>query len=651
MPSPGPTGTWFNSPCPKATASTASPVSTCPSCPTPSPCKPDPSVVTQIRIVGRLFSESKQIVVATDAGREGELIFRYLYSYLNCRPPFVRLWISSLTDKAIREGLRHLEAGNRYDRLYHAAKARSEADWLVGINATQAMTIAAGRGTYSLGRVQTPTLAMVCARYWENKRFTPEAFWQVHLSTDGTGEQTVKFSSLEKWKEKSPAEHIYNKVKAQPSLFVTKVECKEKVEETPLLYDLTTLQKEANAKHGFTAEKTLEIAQKLYEKKLITYPRTGSRYIPEDVFAEIPKLLTFLGGYPEWIGKVPHRDRLTRRSVDGSKVTDHHALLVTGEKPLFLSKEDNTIYQMIAGRMVEAFSDKCVKELTTVTALSGEAEFAVKGCVIRQAGWRAVLGEESEEQVLPPWKSGDTLAVCGISLTEGKTKPKPLHTEATLLSAMETAGKDVEDEEVRQAMKECGIGAPATRAAIIETLFARGYVQRCKKSLVPTEKGLALYSVVKGMRIADAALTGEWERELTRIEHGEKEASAFHEEIERYTTEITAELLSCDKIFGHKPSGCNCPKCGKGQMQFYGKVVRCDNPECGLPVFRQKASRNLKDEEIKELLTTGKTALLKGFKSKQGKSFDAIIAFDADFNTVFVFPEVKNKGKHSPKRK
>ena len=613
--------------------------------------KPEPSVVTQIRIVGRLFNESEQIIVATDAGREGELIFRYLYSYLDCRTPFVRLWISSLTDKAIREGLRHLEAGNRYDRLYHAAKARSEADWLVGINATQAMSIAAGRGTYSLGRVQTPTLAMVCARYWENRRFTPEAFWQVHLSTDGTGEQTVKFSSVEKWKEKSPAEHIYNKVKAQPSLLVTKVECKEKVEDTPLLYDLTTLQNEANAKHGFTAEKTLEIAQKLYEKKLITYPRTGSRYIPEDVFDEIPKLLAFLGGYPEWIGKVPRKDRLTRRSVDGSKVTDHHALLVTGEKPLFLSKEDNTVYQMIAGRMVEAFSDKCVKELTTVTALSGEAEFAAKGCVIRQTGWRAVLGEDSEEQILPGWKSGETLSVCGVSLTEGKTKPKPLHTEATLLSAMETAGKDVEDEEVRQAMKECGIGTPATRAAIIETLFARGYVQRCKKSLVPTEKGLALYSVVKEMRIADAALTGEWERELARIERGEKEVSAFHGEIERYTTEITAELLSCDKIFGHKPSGCTCPKCGKGQMQFYGKVVRCDNPECGLPVFRQKANRDLKDEEIRELLTTGKTSLLKGFKSKQGKSFDAVIAFDADYNTVFVFPEVKNKGKYSQKRK
>src|SRR5574344_782650 len=613
--------------------------------------KPDPSVVTQIRIVGRLFSESEQIVVATDAGREGELIFRYLYSYLNCRTPFVRLWISSLTDKAIREGLRHLEEGNRYDRLYHAAKARSEADWLVGINATQAMTIAAGRGTYSLGRVQTPTLAMVCARYWEHKRFTPEAFWQVHLSTDGTGEQTVKFSSVEKWKEKSPAEHIYNKVKAQPSLLVTKVECKEKVEDTPLLYDLTTLQNEANAKHGFTAEKTLEIAQKLYEKKLITYPRTGSRYIPEDVFDEIPKLLAFLGGYPEWIGKVPHRDRLTRRSVDGSKVTDHHALLVTGEKPLFLSKEDNTVYQMIAGRMVEAFSEKCVKDVTTVTAECAGVEFTVKGSVVKQTGWRAVYGEEKEEITIPGWQEGDTLTPKGSSITEGKTKPKPLHTEATLLSAMETAGKEIEDDALRQAMEDCGIGTPATRASIIETLFKRGYMERCKKSLVPTEKGLALNSVVKTMRIADVAMTGEWEKELARIERGELSDDTFRKEIEAYTREITSELISCDKLFGSRDSGCACPKCGTGRMRFYGKVVRCDNTECGLPVFRLKAGRTLSDDEIKDLLTEGHTKLLKGFKSKQGKSFDAVVAFDGEYNTTFVFPEAKKDKKFSGRKK
>jgi len=614
--------------------------------------KPDSSVVAQIKTVARLFKESEQIIVATDAGREGELIFRYLYHYTGCTTPFVRLWISSLTDKAIREGLRNLEAGGKYDNLYLAAKARSESDWLVGINGTQALSIAAGHGTYSVGRVQTPTLAMVCARYWENRRFTPEAFWQLHIATDGCDEGTVKFSSSEKWKEKEPATELYDKVKSAGTATVTKAERKEKTEETPLLYDLTTLQKEANAKHGFTAEQTLEIAQKLYEKKLITYPRTGSRYIPEDVFAEIPKLLAFIGNLPEWKGKVQPKAVPTRRSVDGGKVTDHHALLVTGEKPLFLSKDDGTVYQMVAGRMIEAFSEKCVKDTATVTAECAGVEFTVKGSVIRQAGWRAVYGEENkEETAIPGWEEGDTLTLKGCSITEGKTKPKPLHTEATLLSAMETAGKEIEDDTLRQALKDCGIGTPATRAAIIETLFKRGYMERCKKSLVPTEKGLALYSVVKTMRIADVAMTGEWEKNLARIERGELPADTFRREIETYTREITSELLSCDKLFSRRDSGCKCPKCGTGSMQFYGKVVRCDNAECGLPVFRLKANRTLSDDEIKDLLTDGHTKLLKGFKSKQGKSFDAIVAFDGDYNTTFVFPERKTSRKFSGRKK
>ena len=614
--------------------------------------KPDSGVVSQIKIIATLFNKSEQIIVATDAGREGELIFRYLYHYTGCTTPFVRLWISSLTDKAIREGLRNLENGGKYDNLYLAAKARSESDWLVGINGTQALSIAAGHGTYSVGRVQTPTLGMVCERYRENRRFTPEAFWQLHIAVDGNNNGTVKFSSSEKWKEKEPATALYNKVKEAGTATVTKAERKENTEDTPLLYDLTTLQKEANTKYGFTAEQTLEIAQKLYEKKLITYPRTGSRYIPEDVFAEIPKLLAFIGALPEWKGKVQAKAQPTRRSVDGGKVTDHHALLVTGEKPLFLSKEDSTVYQMIAGRMIEAFSDKCVKDTATVTAECAGVEFTVKGSVIRQAGWRAVYGEEDKEEIsIPGWQEGNMLALKGCSITEGKTKPKPLHTEATLLSAMETAGKDIEDEAMRQAMKDCGIGTPATRAAIIETLFKRGYMERCKKSLVPTEKGLALYSVVKTMRIADVALTGEWEKELARIERGELSAETFSKEIEAYTREITSELLSCDKLFSHKDSGCACPKCGTGRMQFYGKVVRCDNAECGLPVFRLKANRTLSDDEIKDLLTDGHTKLLKGFKSKQSKSFDAIVAFDGEFNTTFVFPERKTSKKFSGRKK
>ena len=493
---------------------------------------------------------------------------------------------------------------------------------------------------------------MVCERYWENRRFTPEAFWQLHIAVDGNNDGTVKLSSSGKWKEKEPATVLYNKVKEAGTAAVTKVERKEKTEETPLLFDLTTLQKEANAKHGFTAEQTLGIAQKLYEKKLVTYPRTGSRYIPDDVFAEIPKLLAFIGAMPEWKGKVQVKAGPTRRSVDGGKVTDHHALLVTGEKPLFLSKEDNTVYQMIAGRMIEAFSEKCVKDTTTVTAECAGAEFTVKGSIIRQAGWRAVHGEEDKEEIsIPDWQEGDTLTLKGCSITEGKTKPKPLHTEATLLSAMETAGKEVEDDALRQALKDCGIGTPATRAAIIETLFKRGYMERCKKSLVPTEKGLALYSIVKTMRIANVALTGEWEKELARIERGELPADTFRKEIEAYTREITSELLSCDKLFARKDSGCKCPKCGTGTMQFYGKVVRCDNAECGLPVFRQKANRTLSDEEIKDLLTEGHTKLLRGFKSKQGKSFDATIAFDGEFNTTFVFPEKKTTKKFSGRKK
>ena len=615
--------------------------------------KPDSGVTAQIKVIARLFNGSEQIVVATDAGREGELIFRYLYHYIGCSTPFVRLWISSLTDKAIREGLRNLENGSKYDNLFLAAKARSESDWLVGINGTQALTIAARHGTYSVGRVQTPTLGMVCERYWENRRFTPEAFWQLHIAVNGNdNDGTVKLSSSGKWKEKEPATTLYNKVKEAGTATVTKVERKEKTEETPLLFDLTTLQKEANAKHGFTAEQTLGIAQKLYEKKLVTYPRTGSRYIPDDVFAEIPKLLAFIGAMPEWKGKVQVKAGPTRRSVDGGKVTDHHALLVTGEKPLFLSKEDNTVYQMIAGRMIEAFSEKCVKDTTTVTAECAGAEFMVKGSIIRQAGWRAVHGEEDKEEIsIPDWQEGDTLTLKGCSITEGKTKPKPLHTEATLLSAMETAGKEVEDDALRQALKDCGIGTPATRAAIIETLFKRGYMERCKKSLVPTEKGLALYSIVKTMRIADVALTGEWEKELACIERGELPADTFRKEIEAYTREITSELLSCDKLFARKDSGCKCPKCGTGTMQFYGKVVRCDNAECGLPVFRLKANRTLSDEDIKDLLTEGHTKLLKGFKSKQGESFDAIVAFDGEFNTTFVFPEKKTTKKFSGRKK
>lgn len=603
--------------------------------------KADAAAVKQIKVITKLWQESEGIIVATDCAREGELIFRYLYAYTGCTLPFRRLWISSLTDTAIRKGLKELKDGHEYDDLYLAAKARSEADWLVGINGTQALTVAAGRGTYSVGRVQTPTLAMVCKRYWENRRFTPEPVHQLYFSVPSVDVDTVvKFASVKKWQDKEEAAALYNKVKEKMCATVTKVEKKEKVENPPLLYDLTTLQKEANTKHGFTAEQTLELVQKLYEAKLVTYPRTSSRHIPEDVFEEVPRLLERLAGHSALAEKIGELGELNRRSVDASKVTDHHALLVTPNRPLALYKNEQIIYDMIAGRMVEAFSPECVKDTTSVEAECCGVAFEAKGCIVRKEGWRGVYGEDKEDTLLPDWTEGDTLAMAGCSMSSGMTRPKPLHTESSLLAAMETAGREgVEDEEVRQALKDCGIGTPATRAAIIETLLRREYMVRMKKSLVPTEKGLALYSIVKGMDIANVEMTGQWEAELAKIEKGKTPHEAFMRDIESYTRKITTELLASDKIFGHKASGCTCPKCGKGTMQFYGKVVRCDNPECALPVFRQIAGKTLTDGEMTDLLTKGNTGVLGGFKSKQGKPFSAAVAFDADFNTNFVFPE------------
>ena len=627
--------------------------------------KPDAGVLAQIKIIGKLFDSSERIIVATDAGREGELIFRYLYAYLGCRKSFDRLWISSLTDTAIREGLLNLTDGKEYDNLYHAAKARSEADWLVGINGTQALTIAAGRGTYSVGRVQTPTLGMVCERYWEHKRFESKPFWQVHFGVvDADSGNILKFTSVNRWTDKATATDIYNKVKDTGSAIITKVTTKRKVEKAPLLYDLTTLQKEANSQHGFTAEHTLSIAQKLYEAKFITYPRTSSRYISDDVFATLPKLFKNLENHSEYGEKVkllPGSEDYSKNSVNAAKVTDHHALLITEDAAIGLFKDEKIVYNMILCRMIEAFSADCIKDITSVSAqVDHEVEFGISGSIIRQTGWRALslkeknkrqdkdadaTDNEVKDQVIPNWQEGQHITLSGCTITEGKTKPKPLHTESTLLAAMETAGKEIEDDTMRQAMKDCGIGTPATRAAIIETLLKREYMVRQQKKLVPTEKGLALHSVVKNMAIANVEMTGKWEAELAKIERGEASADGFTHSIEGYTREITAELLGCDSLFSHKDSGYQCPKCKQGIMQFFGKVVRCSNKECGMPVFKQVAGKLLTDADITDLLTKGKTRTLNGFTSKQGKSFSAAIAFDENFNTKFVFAERKTAEK------
>jgi DNA topoisomerase-3 len=514
----------------------------------------DPSVRKQLDIIQKLFDEATEIIVATDAGREGELIFRYIYYYLKCKKPFKRLWISSQTDAAIKEGFRNLKPGSDYDTLFNSAHCRSQSDWLVGMNATQALSLSAGtRSVLSLGRVQTPTLAMICSRYLENKNFVPQIYYQVAIQVDKNG-QMFRAICPENFKTKEEAQVILDQVQDVAAGFpdgghILNVEAKPRKEPPPLLHDLSSLQQEANKRKGFTADQTLSLLQNLYENKLVTYPRTGSRYIGDDVFATVPGLIDKYKDHPQF-GKQASflaENKLSKRSVNAKKVTDHHAVLPTGEVPYQLTDDKQAIYDMVVGRMLEAFHQDCIKEITKITVQSGN-KFIASGTVISSAGWRAVFNEPDEEKKdeenasLPKVVQGENLPVPNKAVLEKQTKPKPLYNEASLLKALETAGKEIDDEELRYAMKDSGLGTPATRASIIETLIKRDYVMREKKNLLPTKMGMAVYTVVKDQKIAQAELTGSWEKRLEEIRSGASVVD-FQEEIKTYTRTITNELL------------------------------------------------------------------------------------------------------------
>ena len=610
--------------------------------------KPDPGVLKQLKVIKELFSQADRIINFGDAGREGEGIFRYIYNYLDCRKPFDRLWISSLTDRAIREGMDNLKPGSDYDNLYRAAEARAIADWEIGLNATQALSIAAGQGIYSLGRVQTPTLMMICSRYLENKDFTPQTYYQLRVTVEKDGTPFSAISEL-RYDSLPDATAALAAVTDTSAVTVADVQRKEVCQEPPLLYDLTALQKEANGRHGFSADKTLSIAQSLYEKKVLSYPRTGSRYLSDDVFDEIPDRIALLEQYPAFAAHAAALKgaALNRRSVDGKRVTDHHALIITEYLPGELSGDERKVYDMVAARLLESFSARCVKDVTTVRLTSGGCAFTVKGTIIRSAGWRAVRDERDEDEdtaSLPSLQPGETIPLASAESVEKQTKPRPLHTESSLLSAMEHCGRDVQDEELRDSLKEGGIGTPATRASIIETLFSRDYVRREKKSLVPTEKGLAVYHIVKDKRIADVEMTGQWESALAKIESGEMDPDTFRKGIEVYAAQITGELLQV-QVSVADGERIPCPKCQSGRILFYPKVAKCSNVDCPLTVFRSKGEKTLTDSQITDLVTKGKTSLIKGFKSKEGKSFDACVTFDKDFRTVYEFPPRTGKAK------
>ncbi|WP_018109310.1 type IA DNA topoisomerase [Bacteroides propionicifaciens] len=604
----------------------------------------DPSALKQLKVIRSCFDKADRIIVATDAGREGELIFRYIYQYLNCRKPFDRLWISSLTDKAIREGLANLNPGSHYDNLYYSAKSRSEADWLVGINASRALSIAR-RGGYSLGRVQTPTLAMVCRRYIENRDFSSVPYWKLSALMEKEGVPLKAIGNTD-YENEASAQTAFATLRSQNRLKAESVARQVGHTAPPLLYDLTALQKEANRHHGFSADKTLSIAQSLYEKKITTYPRTGSRYISEDVFEEVPALLCKIGKTLS--------NPLNRHSVDNAKITDHHAIIPTGETPSGLSADEVTVYQMVVTRFVEAFSPDSEEERMQVRFTDGTNAFTWKACRQISPGWKAVQKdkatasekkEDGDEQVLsslPNLAEGEHLPVLDAEITEHKTKPKPLYTEATLLSAMENAGKEVEDAESKKAMAECGIGTPATRANIIETLILRDYIRRDRKSIIPTEKGLAVYEIVKDKRIANAEMTGSWELTLAAIEAGQMPPEKFAQGINSYVGTICEELLSLAPEQKSYPTY-RCPKCGNESVGIYAKVAKCRHEGCDFHVFREVCGTLLTEDNIRDLLTTGRTTILKGLTSKAGKKFNASLVLNEDYTTSFEFENRKGK--------
>ena len=604
----------------------------------------DPAALKQLKVIRSCFDKADRIIVATDAGREGELIFRYIYQYLDCKKTFERLWISSLTDKAIREGLSNLKPGIHYDNLYHSAKARSEADWLVGINASRALSIAR-KGGYSLGRVQAPTLAMVCRRYIENRDFSSVPFWKLSVLTEKEGLSLKTIGSAD-YESEALAQTALATLRSQSQLTVESVVRKVAGTPPPLLYDLTALQKDANRRHGFSADKTLSIAQSLYEKKITTYPRTGSRYISEDVFEEVPALLRKI--------RETLLTPLNRHSVDNTKVTDHHAIIPTGETPSGLSTDEITIYQMVVNRFVEAFSPNSEEERMQVRFTDGTNTFTWKACRQISLGWKAVQKgkeveaekkEDSDEQILsslPTLTEGEILPLVDAEITEHKTKSKPLYTEATLLSAMENAGKEVKDAESKKAMAVCGIGTPATRANIIETLILRDYIRRDKKAIIPTEKGLAVYEIVKDKKIANAEMTGAWELALAAIEAGKMPADKFSQGINSYVGTICEELLTLTPEQKSYPVY-RCPKCGQQSVGIYAKVAKCRHETCGFHVFRDVCGIHLSEDNIRDLIGSGRTPILKGLTSKAGKKFNARLVLGEDYITFFEFKNKKGK--------
>jgi DNA topoisomerase III len=600
------------------------------------------------------------IVNACDAGREGELIFAYLYEATNAKKPVKRLWLNSMTKQAIREAFEHLRPGEEMEQLEKAARSRSEADWLVGMNATRAASIRlrfAFDGAVSLGRVQTPTLALVARREVEIRNFTPEPYWLVEALFAASGERLYRGRYLGgKRLPEQEAEAIVSVSRGQPGE-VTKLEQKEERERSQLLYDLTSLQRNANTQYGFSARRTLRAAQALYEEhKAITYPRTNSRFLSHDLIPELKPTADLVGRNAEYTAAAKYVVGLDKlplgRVVNDAKVTDHHAIIPTrGEHNLGrMGEDERKIYDLVARRFLAVFHPDAVYERTRIETTVKEHVFRTSGRVLLVPGWRAVYERtsldgsrqaSSEEdsggdQDLPKLTKGEQVETREIDSLRKETQPPRRFTDASLLGAMETAGKDIEDAELREAMKDSGIGTPATRAAIIERLIDVGYLEREGRALRATEKGIQVIGLLGEHPLTSPELTGDWERRLGRIERGEDSRPRFMDDIVRFTTDTVAEL---DKLKGVKVERANlgpCPICGRDVIENR-RGYSCwtkDDPGCGFVIWKQKAGKTLSSTIATELMQNRRTEKpVTGFRGRSGRSFSAKLKLEQDAET------------------
>ena len=632
---------------------------------------------SRLAVLKRLIKRKDvtELINACDAGREGELIFRNIIRAANAKQPIQRLWLQSMTPDSIRKAFASLRSDAEMLPLADAATSRSEADWLVGINSTRALTAFNSRGGGFLkttaGRVQTPTLAILTEREEKIRAFEPRTYFEVLGDFDvASGQYRGRWfderfdakkandeqAKAERIWEQARAEEIAAKCKGKPGII--QEEKKSASQLSPLLYDLTSLQRDANGRFGFPARMTLQIAQALYEKhKVLTYPRTDSRYLPED---HIGTAKSVMGSFSGELAK--HADKAmsngwvhpNKRIFNNAKVSDHFAIVPTGTPPSGLDDKEQRIYELVAKRFIAVFYPAAQFEDTTrITRVEGEA-FKTTGRIIVEPGWMAVYGREAEgvdsEKAVVPVTAGEQAMTVATEVKESLTKPPPRFNEGTLLSAMEGAGKLVDDEELREAMSERGLGTPATRAQIIEGLLLEGYLIRDGRDLVVTQKGISLITLLRNLHadsLTQPAMTGEWEFKLRQMERGKLSRAAFMQEIRGLTSDIVAKVKGHQggEIQGNfKPLEVTCPKCGATSFNETFRSYKCSG--CELTVWKTIASRELEREEVIKLLTEGKVGPLEGFRNKMGRTFKAVIKLDREeWKTTFDFPKDDGTGE------